>query len=81
LKQSGQCPKCSSRNIWNNSHIQIGGIRPSKGWVLVRKASRWNYKYVFKDDYVCIDCGYSETFIDDDGMKTIREYGVTELGQ
>jgi hypothetical protein len=36
-------------------------------------------KYAFKDEYVCINCGYSETFIEEEGLKTIREYGVTEL--
>lgn len=32
-------------------------------------------KYAFKDEYVCVDCGYSETFIDEVGLETIREYG------
>ena len=36
-----------------------------------------NRKYAFKDEYVCMNCGYSETFIEEDGLKTIREYGVT----
>ena len=79
LKQSGQCPKCESMNVWNNSHLQRrGGIYP-KRWIMVRISGllSLNRKYAFKDEYVCMNCGYSETFIEEDGLKTIREYGVT----
>ena len=35
-------------------------------------------KYAFKVDYICIDCGYTESFIDDDGLRTVREQGFRE---
>ncbi len=79
LKKSRQCPKCESMNIWNNSQVHKKGKRPTRRWIIVRLARwPWNRKYAFKDEYVCIDCGYSETFIDEDGLKAIRKYGVTD---
>ena len=81
LKQTGQCPKCESTNIWNNSHLRRkGGIYP-KRWIMVRISGHLGLKrkYAFKDEYVCINCGYSETFIEEEGLNIIREYGVTDL--
>ncbi len=76
LKQSGTCPKCEGTKIWNNSYWKQEGTRPSKRWIIVVWAFRHSKrKYAFKDEYVCLDCGYSETFIDDEGIKTIQEYG------
>lgn len=56
-----------------------GGIFP-KRWIMVSTRGRLglNRKYAFKDEYVCMSCGYSETFIEEEGLKTIREYGFTE---
>lgn len=83
MKQSGQCPKCESMNIWNNSHVHVGRKPPlTKRWIIVSITGLFslNRKYAFKDEYVCMDCGYSETFIEKESLKTIREYGVTEQG-
>lgn len=80
LKQSGQCPKCNSLSIWNNTQVHENGKHPTRRWIIVISARLpWNRKYAFKDEYVCIDCGYSESFIDEEGLKTIREFGVTDL--
>jgi predicted nucleic-acid-binding Zn-ribbon protein len=74
LKQSERCPKCNSTNIWNNAHITVGNIL--KRWVPVCGSTwpPWKRKYAFKVEYVCLDCGYSETYIDKEGLQTIREY-------
>ena len=80
LKQSGKCPKCNSLSIWNNSQVHKSGKRPTKRWIIVSLARwPWDRKYVFKEEYVCIACGYSETFIEEEGLKTIREYGKGDL--
>ena len=79
MKQSGQCPKCEGSNIWDNTAMEQRGPVIIKTWIMVVSAWRPNKrKYAFKDEYVCMNCGYSETFIKDEGLKTIREYGVTE---
>jgi len=76
LKKTGQCPKCSSSNVWNNSQVHEKGKRPTKRWIIVRLGNLpWNRKYAFKDEYVCLDCGYSEAYVDNEGLETIREYG------
>lgn len=77
LKQSGKCPKCNSSNIWNNSHLQVNRSVTARRWILVHITGMFGLtrKYAFKDEYVCVDCGYSETFIDEVGLETIREYG------
>ena len=76
MKKTGQCPKCSSLSVWNNSQVHEKGKRPTKRWIIVSLGRGfWNRKYAFKDEYVCMDCGYSEAFVDDEGLETIREYG------
>ena len=78
LKELGECPKCQGKNIWNNSHVTTKVI-PGRKWILVR-ASGWPHKrkFAFKDEYVCLDCGYSETYIESKGLETIREYGNSD---
>ncbi len=79
MKQSGQCPKCNGTEIWNNSHYSIEKNVRLKRWILVRwSLTPWKRKYAFKDEYVCLDCGYSETFIDSKGLETIKEFGYPE---
>ncbi len=80
MKQTGQCPKCESSDIWNNSHIKRR-TPPLKKWILVRFSGLmgFNRKFAYQDEYVCMNCGYSETFIEEEGLKTIREYGFTEV--
>lgn len=77
LKKSGQCPKCNSSKIWNNSHLQAYRHVGPRRWIIVHIRGMFGVirKYAFKDEYVCVDCGYSETFIDEVGLETIREYG------
>ncbi|MFW9809128.1 MAG: hypothetical protein ACFFE6_07085 [Candidatus Thorarchaeota archaeon] len=80
MKSSGLCPKCESSNIWSNSETKQKGPAPVKRWIMVVPAFMpHNRKYAFKEEYVCLDCGYSETFIDVEGLKTIREYGFSQL--
>ncbi|MHA2374505.1 MAG: hypothetical protein ACXAEB_15985 [Candidatus Thorarchaeota archaeon] len=38
-------------------------------------------KYVFKEDYICVDCGYTESFVEDEGLDTLREYRLSESMQ
>ncbi|MHA2146976.1 MAG: hypothetical protein ACXAB0_16135 [Candidatus Thorarchaeota archaeon] len=79
MKNSGQCPKCESSNIWNNLHLKNYNFMHSQaaGWRLVHSSGMLGRirKYVFKEDYVCLDCGFTESFIEDVGLDTLREYG------
>ncbi|MFW9848513.1 MAG: hypothetical protein ACFFF4_05200 [Candidatus Thorarchaeota archaeon] len=78
MKQSSECPKCHGMNIWNNTHVATKVI-PSRRWLLVNP-SNWpqKRKFAFKDEYVCLDCGYSETYLDSEGIETIKKYGYPE---
>jgi hypothetical protein len=48
-----------------------------KKWIEIRQGII-NRKYVFKDEYVCVDCGYTESYIQDKDIVTIREHSVSE---
>jgi predicted nucleic-acid-binding Zn-ribbon protein len=79
LKNTGQCPKCESTNLWDNTHLKQKGPVIIRKWIMVATAWRpTRRKYAFKDEYVCMNCGYSETFIEEEGLETIREYGNQE---
>lgn len=73
MKQSGVCPKCNGTKIWNNAHIPAESTL--KRWIPVSGEtwSPWKRKYAYKDEYVCIECGYTETHIDEKGLQTIKD--------
>ncbi len=81
MKESGECPKCEGRNIWNNSHfgLKVVGAKYIRRWIMVRM-SGWPHrrKLAFKDEYVCLDCGYTEAYVDKVGIKRIKEFGIPE---
>ncbi|MHA1135078.1 MAG: hypothetical protein ACTSSE_01170 [Candidatus Thorarchaeota archaeon] len=79
MKQSGKCPKCESTNIWNNSHLGYSRNRSWREFITV-SIGRWELrrKWVYKIEYTCLDCGYSESYIDDRGLKTIRDISERE---
>lgn len=80
MKETGECPKCQNHNIWNNSYLKESTTPYSpRRWIMVQASNLpTRRKYAFKDEYVCLDCGYSETFIDSAGIETIKEYGYPE---
>ena len=62
--KNGTCPKCSQNTV----HMSKGGLKyHSAGAIYVQ-----NLKGVFVEpvknytDYVCVTCGYYETYISDD---------------
>ena len=82
MNKSGECPKCKSYNIWNDAHIpdwHFGNqLTIMARTIFVKKPKRfWDVpiraRYVV---YVCLDCGYSERYIDDEGLETIKEHGM-----
>lgn len=83
MKNSKQCPKCESIDIWTSSQYQTDQYRPglTGRWILVNVSGMFGHrrKFVYKYDYVCLNCGYTESFIDEEGLKTIREYGFSEM--
>jgi len=82
MKSSGQCPKCERSNIWDNTGMKQKSPGIMRKWIMVVSAF-WprNRKYAFKDEYVCVDCGYSEMYVEEEGLKTIREYGFSDSEQ
>ena len=79
MKQSGECPKCNGSRIWNNSHITEATI--PKRWIPVSGSTwkPWKRKIAFKDEYVCLDCGYTETYIRKTGLGLIRKLSDSQL--
>ncbi len=49
--ESGQCPKCSSTNVY---------VQQNEPAVITINGRRCDH-----DDYICTDCGYFETYITD----------------
>ena len=82
MKQLGRCPKCDGTHIWNDAHVPYVFAKsvvnkPRHLLVSLKKPGRvfWKSQDAKEVVYVCIDCGYKETYIDADGLDTIREYG------
>ncbi|MDF1538614.1 MAG: hypothetical protein P1Q69_06910 [Candidatus Thorarchaeota archaeon] len=74
MKQSGECPKCHGRNIWNNSQLkESAGLRGPKTWIMVKGAFNLRRaKLAHQDEYVCLDCGYNETYVESKGIESIK---------
>lgn len=82
MKQSGRCPKCDGTHIWNDAHVPYFITnafiqKPRYLLVSLKKPGRirWQSHAAKEVAYVCIDCGYKETYIDTEGLDIIREHG------
>lgn len=66
MKQSHQCPKCQSREIYTNEGQTKRGERS------LMHASTW--KSVYVDVYACVDCGYFEEYLamKDSAMEKLK---------
>ena len=63
LKAEGICPRCGSQNVKSGAKIEgkeglHGGNR-----IAIDK-----HRLVELDNYVCVDCGYTECYIGDRGI-------------
>jgi predicted nucleic-acid-binding Zn-ribbon protein len=55
--RNGHCPKCGSKNIFTQkSGINFGSFEVKTAFFVTFSPT---------DDYICIDCGYFERYIDD----------------
>jgi predicted nucleic-acid-binding Zn-ribbon protein len=52
--KNGKCPKCGSSNVYTDTE-KFTEIQV-------------NYRRVTHDDYICTDCGYHESYINDKGV-------------
>jgi len=63
LKDDALCPRCGSSNIKSGAKIEgKEGLHSSNRIPVDSKIS------VELDNYVCVDCGYTESYIADRGM-------------
>ena len=70
IKDDALCPRCSSSNVKSGAKIEgKEGLRGSNRLPIDNKIS------VELDNYVCLDCGYTETYIGDRGiLNRIERY-------
>ena len=57
--KSGQCPKCNCNNVFSGADVSDKKL--SMGFNTIPIGSLW--KYPALDNYVCVDCGYVESYI------------------
>jgi predicted RNA-binding Zn-ribbon protein involved in translation (DUF1610 family) len=70
--RNGQCPKCGSWDVYIGTNIPVkrgtyySNSIPIKG--------HWAQSHAILDNYVCVSCGYVESYILDPGkLKEIAE--------
>jgi ribosomal protein S27AE len=69
--KSGICPQCGSDEIYVGTG---SGDNDSNNYFVISRKFRFFYKVAFIERYVCSDCHYMETYIEDEqSMKYIRE--------
>lgn len=67
MRDSGICPKCGSKHIWNPENQKGFGI----GRGIWFKVTTWQSARMIP--YICLDCNYSELYCADDGIETIKK--------
>lgn len=56
--KSGQCPKCSSREVFCNTNRKFPGLNTiTLGYGIVGN------RYAPVDTYICVTCGYVESYV------------------
>jgi predicted nucleic-acid-binding Zn-ribbon protein len=73
MKNSGKCPKCGSTNIWNPQEQKRIAIERGI-WF---KITFWRSAKMVPS--ICLDCGYSEIYCDNDGIKAIKAHFTPKL--
>ena len=56
--KSGECPKCSSRNVYDGSKVPF-----KRGFYAQNTMKIANTAAAALDRYVCGDCGYVENYV------------------
>ena len=68
MKNSLTCPKCQSRKLWRIEKFRtgpdIGGELPVAAW---RRRGVLGTSTGHFDVYICVECGYTEFFVEDFG--------------
>lgn len=73
--KSGICPKCGSNNIHTNTDLHYFGKPGAFGGNSIQISTfRWNGGTATLDSYICVDCGFLESYVHKDKKrKTIAE--------
>ena len=58
--KSGVCPKCGSQEVYSGEHLPRW-TKQGSYWANSVPITGWNYGEL--DNYVCVDCGYVESYI------------------
>lgn len=56
--KSGQCPKCSSRDVFSNTNRKFPALN-----TMTIGSGNFGNRYAFLDTYVCARCGYVENYV------------------
>ncbi len=72
MKKSGKCPKCGSKEL-----IKVpGNVKPASSGRFIMAGLTHKSSIIF-DRYVCSNCGYSEEYFDNDGIKKLsKKFGI-----
>jgi predicted nucleic-acid-binding Zn-ribbon protein len=62
--QDGICPKCGSHNVYSDYDHPKDPNQPQTATTTV-KFGQFTEPITFSDHYVCIDCGYTESYVTD----------------
>jgi len=74
MKATGQCPKCQSYNV-----VEHKGSKMHQSSQLV--LNKWSTKMVAVNHYICVDCGFSERYVDlDDKAQRYLKDMLKEQG-
>lgn len=65
--RSGTCPKCKSQNIlvFENNDKDAKMVDCENIGILGKK--------IYTTRYVCVDCGYTERYFDDDNLEKLKK--------
>ena len=67
MKNSKQCPKCQSREI-----VRVNGSVGAYGSGNNIRLGMTSYSAVEIHHYICLECGYSEEWIDQEDLWKIK---------
>jgi predicted nucleic-acid-binding Zn-ribbon protein len=56
--KSGQCPKCSSHEVFSNTNRKF----PALNTITIATKTSGN-RYASLDTYICVTCGYVESYV------------------
>ena len=65
MMKNGKCPICGAKKVYSGAHVTKASKSSNLSSIPTGGNMLFGFSYAALDNYVCINCGYVESYISD----------------